>query len=141
MLFEDTGLLTEDRRLPTPDFKLADRDLEIVLRVRSRNRERNRSDEHDRACPSGGGVPIHLFLRWGLRDGVLRELLTLAGAAGRRGLDVAPARGGSPPALPRRSVQYSQVRFVTFGSALSEPASLISPAVKVVTSPISLALS
>ena len=76
-----------------------------------------------------------------LRDGLLGEIFTRTDAARGRACDFAGARGGKPPALSRRIVQYSQVRLVAVGNAVSLLASSVSPGVKVVTSPRSFALS
>src|SRR5215831_11289114 len=75
------------------------------------------------------------------RVGVLREGAGRADAARGPALAQSAARGGSPPALSRRSVQYSQVRLVTLGMALMVPASLVSPAVKVAILPSNCARS
>src|SRR5262249_29661965 len=60
---------------------------------------------------------------------LLRAGAPFADAALRRA--VAAAAAGSPPTRPSRSVQYSQVRLVTLGSALSELAIRTSPGVSV----------
>src|SRR5262249_52417483 len=72
-------------------------------------------------------------------EAILPEVLSFTDAAAGRAFEA--ARGGSPPALSRRKVQYSQVRLVTLGSALRPPASLISPGVKLATLPSSRASS
>src|SRR5262245_17377810 len=48
VFLEDAGLLPEDRRLPAPDFELADRNLELVLRECRRRRGRHRAREQKR---------------------------------------------------------------------------------------------
>src|SRR5262249_34703685 len=118
--------------------------LELVLR---RNRwdhgERRDEREHANELALHHSLPSLRFLL--PLVGVLRDVRDFADAARRRALDptadLFAARSGNPPALLSRSVQYSQVRLVTLGSALSALANLVSPAVNVATSPRSLALS
>src|SRR5262249_20289104 len=127
VLLEDPSIAAEGRRLVLPVVDLADGDLELVLRVRGRANQRERNNTCDR--PRQLAYEIHRILAFFLPvrpcDNVLPDVLLRPDAARGRAL----ACGGRPPALPRRSVQYSQVRLVTFGMALITPASLVSPAV------------
>jgi hypothetical protein len=143
VLTENAGVLAKRRGLVLPVVDLADGDLEPVLRLHSRRRER-RGERH-RASERHRRFACHLLLlvvRLRLLLEALAEVLpeALLEVLPNVLLEVLP-RAGNRPASASRMHQYSQVRPTTLGIALIEPASLASPLVSGTTLPSSCAWS